>query len=1515
MKNLRQLLRRSGWLSSDSNRTRNSQKSRSDKSRRLRGEPLEKRQLLAGDIALAHNYLDAEDVDQNRAITANDALAVINFLNLHGSGTRITQGMGVSAMVDVNADHVVTAADALAVINAMNLGEGVGEKVELFLEPRSSTDTTITPTGTNAGIRDYTVNVGDIFYLELSYADLRTPDSQALGAFQISTDITLSQSGVLQPVLTELQTLTFDSAFNVSGQSGSFTFGLDAPLPGQTTIPAPVTITRNNFFNRGVFEVSQALIQLGYNSSQFRVTNLTRTVAAGDPPAEPILQIAYRDLNLGGLNLPNPVIGGTTDPVDVRTAAPFNPDGSINGAALPSSFDVRSRNFTDDAGNTNGEFYNSRSFGTFDPNGTTDAFNEVGVLGRVVADGITGQSQFDFLVEPVDAFSIPVRFTAPVSNLSISLNPAEDVEAILLYPGGAGTTLVQDDVLINASTGSFTISAIGVSQVPTVSVNVSPASVLEDGATNLVYTFSRTGATTDPLTINYTTTGTATAGTDFTGTSTSVTIPAGASSVAVTVDPTVDTAVESDETVVLAITANAAVYSVSTTAGSATGTITDDDAVVALPTVSVAVSPASVLEDGATNLVYTFTRTGATTSALTINYAVTGTATAGTDFTGTSTSVVIPAGASSATVTVDPTADVAVEGDETVVLTISANTAVYTVSGTAGVATGTITDDEGLPTISVAVSPISVTEDGATNLVYTFTRTGATTSALTVNYATSGTASATSDFTGTGTSVVIPAGSASATVTVDPTADTTVEPDETVVLTITANAGVYAVSGTAGSATGTISNDDVALPSVSVAVSPASVTEDGAANLVYTFTRTGATTSALTVNYTTSGTATAGTDFTGTSTSVVIPVGASSVTVTVNPTADTVVESDETVVLTISPNATVYTVGTSAATGTITNDDFGPSTISVAVSPSSVVENGTPNLVYTFTRTGGSNASALTVNYSVSGTATAGTDYTGTSTSVVFAAGAATATVTVDPTADTLTEGNETVVLTITPNSGVYVVSSTAAAATGTITDPPVTNQPPVVSGPVTRTVTEDDAATTVNLLANASDPNTGDVLAVSNLTLTSGNAAGIVQNGNSLSITPSAYNSLTGGQSAVVVYGYNVTDGNGGSTPATATITITGINDAPVATNDPNLMAFAGATTRLNVLVNDNAGGGETQTLTVTAATLTSGNATVAPTADGTAVNLTAPAGAIGTVTFTYTIRDAGGATATATATVNVQDFNPSTIRGAAFFDTIMNLSAVIGGATPVRDGIKSADETALGGVAIRLESAASANAINQTISRTVFTELDGSYEFTNLPPGTYTVSYVIPETIVYGRDIAGTAGSDGTPNGSMVITIAEPGGSTRSGINFTAYGTRSTGAAGSGIAYLDLLTTSYLASNAEILAMSNGGREGGTVSLSATGTQDFVSMGEGFTDVKFAEFTLNATRDAALLTIIGQDNVARTARLDSNHFVASADGRSVRFFGGQEDFTFVNSDAALIQQEFANFRNLVDQIMSSIT
>ena len=113
-------------------------------------------------------------------------------------------------------------------------------------------------------------------------------------------------------------------------------------------------------------------------------------------------------------------------------------------------------------------------------------------------------------------------------------------------------------------------------------------------------------------------------------------------------------------------------------------------------------------------------------------------------------------------------------------------------------------------------------EDGATNMVYTFTRIGLTSGALTVNsvggtaaFALQAaiTATATTFTAGSGT-VDFLAGSSTATITVDPFGDADLEANETVILTVTAGAG-YTV-GTPNSATGTILNDDNSPPTVVV---------------------------------------------------------------------------------------------------------------------------------------------------------------------------------------------------------------------------------------------------------------------------------------------------------------------------------------------------------------------------------------------------------------------------------------------------------------------------------------------------------------------------------------------------------------------------------------------------------------------------------------------------------------------------------------------------------------------------
>nr|WP_287697660.1 Calx-beta domain-containing protein [Microcystis sp. M058S1] len=461
------------------------------------------------------------------------------------------------------------------------------------------------------------------------------------------------------------------------------------------------------------------------------------------------------------------------------------------------------------------------------------------------------------------------------------------------------------------------------------------------------------------------------------------------------------------------------------------GTIANDD--VILPSITLAVSPSSVTEDGTSNLIYTFTRSGVTTNPLTVNYTVEGTATNGTDYTSIPTSVTFAANSATATVIVDPNADTTVESDETVALTLATGTG-YTVGTTTAVIGTIANDDVILPSITLAISPTSVTEDGTSNLIYTFTRSGVTTNLLTVNYSIGGTANNGTDYASIPTGVTFAANSATATVIVDPNADTTVESDETVALTLTA--GTDYTIGTTTAVIGTITNDDT---SVTLAVSPASVTEDGTSNLIYTFTRSGVTTNLLTVNYSIGGTATLNTDYTrsGTNNTVTFAANATTATVIVDPTADTTVEPDETVALTLA-TGTGYTVGTpNAVTGTINNDD---TNVTLAVSPASVTENGTTNLIYTFTRSGVT-TNALTVNYTVGGTATFNTDYTqtgaasftSTTGTVTFTANATKATVIVDPTADTTVESNETVALTLATGTG-YTVGTTTAV-TGTITN------------------------------------------------------------------------------------------------------------------------------------------------------------------------------------------------------------------------------------------------------------------------------------------------------------------------------------------------------------------------------------------------------------------------------------------------------------------------------------------------
>jgi hypothetical protein len=109
--------------------------------------------------------------------------------------------------------------------------------------------------------------------------------------------------------------------------------------------------------------------------------------------------------------------------------------------------------------------------------------------------------------------------------------------------------------------------------------------------------------------------------------------------------------------------------------------------------------------------------------------------------------------------------------------------------------------------------------------------------------------------------------------------------------------------------------------------------------------------------------------------------------------------------------------------------------VSVAATDSAASESGDTGL-FTITRTG-STAQPVNIYFGLTGTAAIGSDYTASAASpVTIPAGSVSVTVTVTPLADIVTEGNETVILSVVPSIyGGYDVNLAAFSAVMTIAD------------------------------------------------------------------------------------------------------------------------------------------------------------------------------------------------------------------------------------------------------------------------------------------------------------------------------------------------------------------------------------------------------------------------------------------------------------------------------------------------
>jgi Ca2+-binding RTX toxin-like protein len=214
---------------------------------------------------------------------------------------------------------------------------------------------------------------------------------------------------------------------------------------------------------------------------------------------------------------------------------------------------------------------------------------------------------------------------------------------------------------------------------------------------------------------------------------------------------------------------------------------------------------------------FTVTRSGDTTGSTSVKWAVAGSGANpanATDFGTTlpSGTLNFTAGQTSQVITVNVKGDIALESDENFTVTLSDPTPGTTL--TTASTTGTIQNDDTLPTFAIAPTNANQTEGNSGNKAFTFTvtRTGDTTGANNVNWAVSSSGLNPVEVTDFGTvfpsgTLAFAVGQTSQVVTVNVKGDAIVEPDESFTITLS-NPTNGALIGTV-TATSTVINDDI----------------------------------------------------------------------------------------------------------------------------------------------------------------------------------------------------------------------------------------------------------------------------------------------------------------------------------------------------------------------------------------------------------------------------------------------------------------------------------------------------------------------------------------------------------------------------------------------------------------------------------------------------------------------------------------------------------------------------------
>jgi alpha-tubulin suppressor-like RCC1 family protein len=239
------------------------------------------------------------------------------------------------------------------------------------------------------------------------------------------------------------------------------------------------------------------------------------------------------------------------------------------------------------------------------------------------------------------------------------------------------------------------------------------------------------------------------------------------------------------------------------------------------------------------------------------------------------------------------------------------------------------------------------------------------------------------------------------------------------------------------------------------------------------------------------------------------------------------------------------------------------------------------------------------------------------------------------------------------PDSFTYTLNG-GSTATVSITVTCVDDPPVAIDD--SKTLNEDSAATAIDVLANDTDSDGGPKSVASKANGSHG-AVLITGGGAGLTYLPDA--NYCGPDS----FTYTL---NGGST-ATVSITVTCVDDSPVAVNDSAGISEDASTTGIDVLANDTDIDGGTKTI---ASKTDPAHGTVAIAGGGTGLTYTPASNYCGFDSFTYTLN--GGSTATVSITVTCVDDPPAAVNdsdtvaedsGATAIDVLANDTDLDGG------------------------------------------------------------------------------------------------------------------------------------------------------------------------------------------------------------------------------------------------------------